>query len=511
VLPTHGSGSFCAAGPIVSDRVTTLGAQRRRNPLLALAEEPAFAATLLAGLGEYPAYYRSMAPINRAGPPVLGGVPVPATIAPDDVERRVGAGAWIVDARARTTFAAAHIPGSLNIELGDTFAAYVGWLAPFDAPLVLVVPEPTGEATIEAATQLHRIGFDHVRGVLRGGIDAWAATGRPLAAYPTVTAGEVVDAEGRGESVELLDVRQPIEWRDEGAVPGARRIFVGDLPGRLDELPRDRPITVLCRSGQRAAIAASILDRAGIEVRLVAEGGAPAWQRAARHRRRRGRAAADAPTRVSRGERHPGPPSLVPGRDRARRLRALQPGPAARGARDGLAPAGWHQAGRQVGERSEDEQSLCRSRVRHDEQPAVGPPDCGRIERPTRRRPLDRQSMATEHQKVEVELARAPATSSATTERALHALERHEQRDRPGRRIRPGRHLEGHCRIAEGRLVRHADRGRHIEPRHPAQPDARERRHDDDRGAERGLGVTEIRPEADVRPDPSVGHCRRRR
>jgi glyoxylase-like metal-dependent hydrolase (beta-lactamase superfamily II)/rhodanese-related sulfurtransferase len=280
VLPTHGSGSFCAAGPIVSDRVTTLGAQRRRNPLLALAEEPAFAATLLAGLGEYPAYYRSMAPINRAGPPVLGGVPVPATIAPDDVERRVGAGAWIVDARARTTFAAAHIPGSLNIELGDTFAAYVGWLAPFDAPLVLVVPEPTGEATIEAATQLHRIGFDHVRGVLRGGIDAWAATGRPLAAYPTVTAGEVVDAEGRGESVELLDVRQPIEWRDEGAVPGARRIFVGDLPGRLDELPRDRPITVLCRSGQRAAIAASILDRAGIEVRLVAEGGAPAWQRA---------------------------------------------------------------------------------------------------------------------------------------------------------------------------------------------------------------------------------------
>src|SRR3990170_7928650 len=75
----------------------------------------------------------------------------------------------------------------------------------------------------------------------------------------------------------LLDVRQPIEWRDDGVIPGARTIFVQDLAGRLDELPRDRPIPVACKAGGRAAIAASLLDAAGFEVRLVAEGGQIGW------------------------------------------------------------------------------------------------------------------------------------------------------------------------------------------------------------------------------------------
>jgi hydroxyacylglutathione hydrolase len=75
----------------------------------------------------------------------------------------------------------------------------------------------------------------------------------------------------------LLDVRQPIEWRDSGVVPGARTIFVADLPGRLGELPRDREITVACKAGGRAAIAASLLDAAGFEVRLVSTGGLVGW------------------------------------------------------------------------------------------------------------------------------------------------------------------------------------------------------------------------------------------
>jgi rhodanese-related sulfurtransferase len=75
----------------------------------------------------------------------------------------------------------------------------------------------------------------------------------------------------------LLDVRQPVEWRDSGVVPGGRTIFVADLPGRLGELPRDRRITVACKAGSRSAIAASLLDAAGFEVRLVATGGLVGW------------------------------------------------------------------------------------------------------------------------------------------------------------------------------------------------------------------------------------------
>jgi hydroxyacylglutathione hydrolase len=278
VLPTHGSGSFCVAGPAIDEQVTTLGIERSRNPLLAAPDEPAFAAMLLGGLGEYPRYYRHMAPLNRAGPPVLGGVSLPKRLGPAAFASAVEAGAHVVDARDRVGFADAHLPGSWNIELDESFAAYVGWMLPFDAPLLLVLPDPTDEAAREAVTQLSRIGFDHVAGRLDGGLDAWQAAGRPVASYPALSAHEVASAQARGEIAELLDVRQPIEWRDEGTVPGARRIFVADLPYRLAELPLDTAITVLCKSGGRAAIAASLLDRAGFPVRLVATGGAGAWR-----------------------------------------------------------------------------------------------------------------------------------------------------------------------------------------------------------------------------------------
>ena len=72
----------------------------------------------------------------------------------------------------------------------------------------------------------------------------------------------------------LLDVRDPNELRDDGRVPGAQEIPLGELSGRLAEVPSDAPVTVLCKSGQRASIAASVLDAAGYDVRLVGVGGA---------------------------------------------------------------------------------------------------------------------------------------------------------------------------------------------------------------------------------------------
>jgi glyoxylase-like metal-dependent hydrolase (beta-lactamase superfamily II)/rhodanese-related sulfurtransferase len=277
ILPTHGSGSFCVAGPVIEERLTTLGLERARNPLLAAIDEPTFAERLLAGLGEYPRYYRHMAPLNRAGPPLIGSVPLPARLAPAAFAARAAAGARVVDARDRVVFAGGHLPGALNVELGETFAAYVGWLVPFGAPLLLVLPDPLAEAAAEAATQLARIGYDRIEGVLDGGVEAWVDDGRAVRSYPTLSDSEAAAEAGRGADLELLDVRQPTEWRDEGTVPGARRIFVGDLPERLAELPRDREVTVLCKSGLRAAMAASLLEAEGFRVRLVASGGAEAW------------------------------------------------------------------------------------------------------------------------------------------------------------------------------------------------------------------------------------------
>jgi glyoxylase-like metal-dependent hydrolase (beta-lactamase superfamily II)/rhodanese-related sulfurtransferase len=284
VLPTHGAGSFCSAGPASSKRVSTVAAERFANPTFRAASEPfeAFRAQATGGLGRYPAYYAQMAPINRAGPRVLGRLILPPPLDPPAFEAAASAGATIVDARDRAAFAAGHIRGALNIELDGTFAGYVGWLVPFASKVLFVLPEGA-DALATATTELLRIGYEWVPGFLDGGMDAWANAGRPVATYETTTMRAMHDdqangaADGSASDRVLLDVRQPIEWQQDGVVPGAERIFVADLPARLSELPPGAPVTVFCRSGSRAAIAASMLDAAGVEVRVVTEGGAARW------------------------------------------------------------------------------------------------------------------------------------------------------------------------------------------------------------------------------------------
>ncbi|MGZ9160765.1 MAG: MBL fold metallo-hydrolase, partial [Candidatus Limnocylindrales bacterium] len=248
VLPTHGAGSFCSAGPPGGERTTTMGTERTTNPFLRIDDEAAFRTALLRGLGPYPTYYREMAAINRVGAAVLGGVSTPPPMSPEAVSAAVGAGgAVIVDARSRAEFAAGHVPASLNIELADSFASYVGWFVAFGAPIVLVLPNPQEAALAEATTQLFRIGYDRIVGVLDSGTEAWVAGGGRLDSYPMTTIAATRDALARGTRLHLLDVRDPLEWRGEGDVPTAIELSLGDLPGRFDSLPRDAPITVMCR------------------------------------------------------------------------------------------------------------------------------------------------------------------------------------------------------------------------------------------------------------------------
>ena len=129
--------------------------------------------------------------------------------------------------------------------------------------------------------------------------------------------------------------------------------------------------------------------------------------------------------------------------------------------------------------------------------------EVGRLRRVIRAglgRPLDGDPVATEQQQVEVELARPPAGALPAPERPLQLLERDEQRDGPGRRIRAGRHVELDRRVPELGLVGHADGRRRVEPRHGAQPRARQGPQRMDAGRDRPGRVAEVRPEPDVRP-----------
>jgi hydroxyacylglutathione hydrolase len=275
VWPTHGAGSFCSAPPGAA-RVTTIGAEKAANPLLAAPGEDAFARRLLASLGSYPAYFSRLAEVNRQGPAVVTSDPGLAPLSPASVRALLGRGGWLIDVRPIAEFAAGHIPGAVSIPLRDQFATWLGWLVPDGVLAGFVLAD--GQDPAEVAWQALKIGYESLAGQLEGGMTAWQADGGPVERTALVTAG---DMDGRA----VMDVRQDAEYV-AGHVPGAAHIELGELPGRAQDAPRRA--VVMCGHGERAMTAASLLQRAGQHGLAVLAGGASDWAAATGRQLREG-------------------------------------------------------------------------------------------------------------------------------------------------------------------------------------------------------------------------------
>ena len=276
VYPTHGAGSLCSTG-ISSTSWSTIGYERRHDPLLRPMEVEAFARALLSGQPTVPRYFARMRPLNQAGPALLGGrVPVVPPLSGDGLEGALGGDPLIVDARSPRDHAAGHIPGSLSIPAGSSFGTWLGWVADPDRPIVLLVDDAAD--LDDLARQALRIGFDPFLGYVEGGIDAWRRGGRPVEPGAVLSVEMLAArlAAGGPEAPFVIDVRQPSEY-EAGHVPGSIHIGAGELPEMLDRLPRDRPIATICASGYRTSVAASMLRAAGFDGRRHGPGGVPTW------------------------------------------------------------------------------------------------------------------------------------------------------------------------------------------------------------------------------------------
>jgi hydroxyacylglutathione hydrolase len=264
VWPTHGAGSFCSAPPGTA-RVTTVGAEKASNPLLAAPDEDAFTRRLLASLGSYPAYFTRLAEVNRRGAVPVTGSPGLAPLTPAGLRSLMGGGGQVIDVRPVADFAAGHVPGAVSIPLRDQFATWLGWLIPGGVPLGFVLAG--GQDPAEVAWQALKIGYEDLAGQLEGGMDAWHADGGPAGQISLVTAGRI-------GARPVLDVRQAAEYV-AGHVPGAVHVELGDLPARIQDAPPGA--VVMCGHGERAMTAASLLQRAGHDGLAVLAGGAPDW------------------------------------------------------------------------------------------------------------------------------------------------------------------------------------------------------------------------------------------
>ena len=275
VYPTHGFGSFCSSGPATAKDLSTLAEERTSNDALTTDDEDTFVRNLVAGLAAYPSYYAHMGPINRRGGEPADLEP-PQPLDPDDLRRRLEGGQWVVDLRERKAYAAGHALGSLSFELGDSFTTYVGWVLPWGEDLVLV-GETAGQVA-EAQRDLSRIGIgrDVVVGAATGPAEA-LADGR-LSTFPSVGWDELRQALGDAEARPVVvDVRRDDEFA-EGHIEGAVNLPIHELLQRLDDAPDGR-LWVHCASGYRAAVAASILERAGHAVVHVDD----EWEKAPEH------------------------------------------------------------------------------------------------------------------------------------------------------------------------------------------------------------------------------------
>jgi rhodanese-related sulfurtransferase len=184
---------------------------------------------------------------------------------PLEIRRRIHTGEWVVDLRSRTAFANRHLVGTVNVELADSFATYLGWTVQWGTPVTLV--GDSADEVAAAQRQMVRIGIDRPAGGADGGLETWG-DGGDVRSYRSASFRDLAAASALGH-VAVLDVRRDDEW-DEGRIEGAVHIPLHDLQSRIRDVPgRGHEVWVHCTSGYRTAIAASLLDRAGRTVVAV--------------------------------------------------------------------------------------------------------------------------------------------------------------------------------------------------------------------------------------------------
>ncbi|MCG7523428.1 MBL fold metallo-hydrolase [Streptomyces sp. OfavH-34-F] len=273
VFPAHGAGSSCGKN-LSTERQSTIGEQRATNYACAPMSEQDFVALVTAGQSAAPGYFAYDADLNRRERDLFDPASAPRALAPADVLARRAAGAVVLDARDPQEFAAGHLRGAVNVPADGRFAEQAGTVLPLGAEVLVVAPEGRED---EVVTRLARIGFDRVAGYLAAPDEALEAMADEVAPATRLTAARLRAELAGAHPPVVIDVRNCGERAENGSIEGALHIALGELPARLDEIPRDRPLVLHCAGGHRSSIAASLLRHHGFDDVSDVLGGWAAW------------------------------------------------------------------------------------------------------------------------------------------------------------------------------------------------------------------------------------------
>lgn len=271
VYPGHGAGSLC--GKSLRDApTTTLADEFATSPALQIKNKQDFIDYMMSGQPRVPGNFTRMAKLNRAGVPLLSERKL-EELSVEQIEQELNSpDSLVLDIRDEKDYAAAHIPNSIFLGLGNSVPTWLGWLFTPEQTISLVASEKSKAE--EFVKIISRVGYDNVKGVLIDGVNKWAQSGRKTASLSLTMPASVPAAEC------LIDVRTPNEFQHDH-ISNSKSIPLCEIPNRSSELPRDKKVTLMCGSGYRSAIAGSILLKQGFTNIENVDGGFEALQKVA--------------------------------------------------------------------------------------------------------------------------------------------------------------------------------------------------------------------------------------
>ena len=274
VWPGHLGGSLCG-GPGMDMKVSsTIGFERRHNDLLQESDEDTFVKRAIHSLPPQPPNFQAVVDINRG--PLMQSAVEAHPLTAREIELKQRAGALVVDVRTALQFDEAHVPDSVsNPAVQAGFGTKLAWVAERSQEVVFVGRDD--EDGIRAAQLAGSVGITAVGGYLEGGMTSWREERRETGRVPRVDVPALRELTEEQPEVQVLDVREQGEW-DEGHIPGSLFVPYHDIRSVPEQLDPGRPIAVICSSGQRSGVAASLLLRHGAtDVLHVVDGGVGTW------------------------------------------------------------------------------------------------------------------------------------------------------------------------------------------------------------------------------------------
>lgn len=258
VYPAHGPGSACGKN-IGKETLSTMGKQKQNNYALQAMSKEEFIKKVTANILPPPPYFFQVAMINKKGYTSIDQVMQQnlQALSLEAFRKVVEAGAQVLDTRTPDKFEKGFIPGALNVGLNGQYAIWVGTLLDMHTPLVLVTEEGKEE---ESVRRLARIGYEQVRGYLKGGMDTWKNAAQEIHTIVSVAAQAIPSFIKEGFAV--LDVRREREYT-AGHIKNAQHYPLASLQKQLNELSSSKPYLIYCGGGYRSMIAASILKAKG--------------------------------------------------------------------------------------------------------------------------------------------------------------------------------------------------------------------------------------------------------